>query len=203
MKRESYTQKAFSLGLAVVSWLMAGISLATAAPVLNQPALNMAPVTIPSCVVSSATPQVDFGRQSRGQLKAVPGGMSPGSRMMTVSLACNVSQPLKLRISGTATGNHFLFGDDGQLKITAVKAQLDGKPVLLQRKKDGVHGNEVSSFPFELLPEDVMVPFVSGQQASGVHLTVVLQLDPVLGPKASRPTQQTEKQLQLTFSREP
>lgn len=203
MKRESYIKKTLSLGLAVVSWLMAGISLATAAPVLNQSALNMAPVTIPSCVVSSAPPQVDFGRQSRGQLKAVPGGMSPGSRMMAVSLACNVSQPLKLRISGTAAGSHFLFGDDGQLKITAVKAQLDGKPVPLQRNKDGAPGNGISAFPFELLPEDVMVPVVNGQPANGVHLTVVLQLDPVLGPKASRPTQQTEKQSQLSFSREP
>lgn len=185
-------------GLVALLCLMAGMTFATAAP-----APVMTPVTIPSCVVSSGTTLVDFGRQSRGQLKDVPGGMSPGSRMMTVSLVCNVVQLLKLRVSGATSGNHFLFGDDGQLTVTAVRAQLDGKPVQLQRKNDAGRGGGLSGPPLRLLPDDVMVPVVSGQPAEGLHLTVMLQLVPLLGPKASRPTQQAEKQQQLSFSREP
>lgn len=192
----------------LLAWLLAVAALALA--IVTMSSANAALIstetpsaTIPSCAVLSGMERVDFGRLSRGQLKDVPGGMSVGRRTLTVSLVCNVAQSLKLRVSGFALGPQFVFGADGLLQVSVIRAQLDGKPVSLQRMTGGGNVMNQTSLPLTLHPEDVIAPEVNGMAVNGRHLDVTLQLEPVLGPRTSRPTQQRESALSLRFSREP
>lgn len=151
-----------------------------------------ASVEIPTCSINAGPDTVDFGSRSRGQLQNIQGGLTPGTRTMTLNAGCTLARTMKIRIDGSARGDKFSWGGtDSILQITASHALLDGKSVqLLLINAAGVpQGKSADALSFA--PGEGLVAAMHGVPVSGKQLSMVLEMVPLLGEQDSRPRQRT------------
>ena len=192
-------------GLHTVGWWgLAGLLLAVTLPGQAQ-TTGLPPVppdmSIPACTVTAGSGTVDFGSRSRGQLQQVAGGLSPGERTIMVSAGCTLPRVMRLRVDGPGRGSAFSWGGtDSALRIRALRAGLDGKPVMLKRLSRAGQPAEPERDELILTPGDVLVATDNGQPASGRQLTVTLEVVPVLGERDSRPVHRVYPESTLTIS---
>ncbi|MEW5558772.1 hypothetical protein AB1287_00655 [Enterobacter asburiae] len=156
---------------------------------------------LPECTVTAGAGVVDFGSRSRGQLGNINGGMTPGTRTLLVSASCTLPQVMKLRLDGMARGGSFNWGGaDSILRVRALRAQLDGEGVQLQRLNNaGVPEGQPSASLF-ITPGDGLMAVHNGLPVHGKQLSVTLEIVPVLGEKDSRPVQRAYPEASLSIT---
>lgn len=188
--------------LLVILLLMAGWCVKGRAAVNTQMPPLQPQVDIPVCTVAAGGGRVDFGSRSRGQLREVPGGLTPGTRSLTVSAGCTLARSMKLLISAPARGADFSWGGtDSLLRITARQGVLDGTPVQLQRLNMAGSPEGQAADEVRLAPGETLVAAYKGLPVQGRQFGVTLDITPVTGERDSRPVQRAypETSLRVTL----
>lgn len=161
---------------------------------------SVAPPTPPTCSVSGS-PVVDFGSRSRGQLQSTTGGLTPGTRSLTVSAGCTLARGMKLRINALARGSNFSWsGTDSILRISARQGVLDGKAVQLQRLNAAGSPVGQPADTVTLAPDDTLVAMRDGNPAQGRQFGVTLNITPVTGEQDGRPVQRIYPEATLSIT---
>lgn len=156
---------------------------------------------IPVCTLSAGSGTVDFGSRSRGQLDNIQGGLTPGTRAITLNAACTPARIIRLRADGIAHSSAFSWGSaDSLLRIRARHALMDGAPVRLQGLNGAGSPVGESQEALDLMPGDGLMAIRNGLPAEGRQLSVILEITPVLGEKDSRPVQRIWPEASLHFT---
>lgn len=156
---------------------------------------------IPVCTLSAGSGTLDFGSRSRGQLQSVPGGMTPGERVMQVSVTCSLAREVKLRVDGPARGGAFSWGgEDSTLRVRVRQARLDGAAVQLQKLSAGGSPVGESQEALDLMPGNGLLAVHGGVPVQGKRLEVMLEVEPVLGERDSHPVQRAYPEALLHFA---
>jgi hypothetical protein len=154
------------------------------------------------CSLSAGAPVIDYGTQSRWQLQDVDGGqkVTPGKRMLMVSVVCPYSQILRLTVRGDrATNGDLRYGSRGSASLRLLDAQLDGQSVqVATTTPDGVlSGAPVSSLLLQ--PGNSIAATHNGQLAKGKSFTVRIELEPVMPESAARVSAREISESHLTL----
>jgi len=154
------------------------------------------------CHLSASAAVIDYGSHSRWQLQDVGGGqqVSPGKRMLMVSVVCPYSQTMRVMLRGDRASNGNLrYGDRGNVTMRLLDAQLDGQniPVATTTADGRVSGAAETSM--SLQPGNGIVAMHNGQPAKGKTFTARIQLEPVMPESDARISarQITESSLDL------
>ncbi|PVZ84275.1 fimbrial protein [Serratia sp. S1B] len=132
------------------------------------------------CALSISTPVVDYGSQSRWQLQETAGGngVTPGKRMLMLSVICPYSQTMRLALHGNRAANGDLrYGNHGKVTIHLQEAQLDGQNVQLANITPNGTFTAVRD-SLDLQPGSNFGVIQNGQLAKGKNLTVRIELEP-------------------------
>ncbi|HIE9359431.1 TPA: hypothetical protein ACXRUV_005095 [Klebsiella quasipneumoniae subsp. similipneumoniae] len=152
---------------------------------------TLAQLELPVCSVTASGGHLDFGKSSRGQLQELQGGLSAGSKTLTLNADCTLGRVMRLQINGLARGTTFSWGQaDSTLKVHIRQVILDGTAVQLQKIGHNRERSGENSDRLQLLPGDTFQPVRGNQPVSGKHLTAMLEIEPIIGDKDSRPVQQ-------------
>lgn len=179
-------------GILLMALVCAGKSHAAVSP---QPQMQL---TLPECRMTAGSGVVDFGSRSRGQLQNTPGGMTPGTRTLQLSAACTLPRIMKLRFDGMARGSAFSWGGaDSVLRIRALRAQIDGESVQLQKLNGAGNPEGQPEASLSLTPGDGLMAVRNGLPVHGKQLNVTLEVVPVLGEQDSRPLQRAYPETSL------
>ncbi|UUW17347.1 fimbrial protein [Serratia ureilytica] len=154
------------------------------------------------CSVSAGAPVIDYGTQSRWQLQDVAGGqkVTPGKRMLMVSVVCPHTQTMRLTLRGDRAGNGDLrYGDRGSVSLRLLEAQLDGQNVqVAATTPDGMLSGAPES-SLLLQPGNSLVATLNGQPAKGKSFTARIELEPVMPESAARVSARQISESNLTL----
>ncbi|MXP57132.1 hypothetical protein [Pantoea sp. Taur] len=137
----------------------------------------------PRCSVSVGNSNIDYGRQSRGQLQYNGSTYTPGKRVMSLSVVCPFAQPIKMVIQGDRAADGSLrYGDKGRLKVKISDARLDGQPVQLSDISDG---KKAPQSELVLKADSRFAASANGLPLSGKSFSARLELEPELSMDAA------------------
>lgn len=143
------------------------------------------------CQISTSSPEINYGDMSPAQLQELAGGrrLTPGKRMMTVSVTCPYSQSMRLTLRGERASNGDLrYGERGSLSLRMLEAQLDGRPVQLTTTKADGRLNGSARSDVALRPGDSVAATQNGQRIVGKNFQLQLEVEPVMPESATRVT---------------
>lgn len=169
------------------------------------PPLAPSPVLPPDtrCRLSISNPVVDYGVMSRWQLQAVAGGrLSPGTRSLTLSVACPYPRAMKLLIEGEGGAQGGLrFGERGLTHLRLLNAQLDGNTVELRALTQAGTLAKHSGQAIALNAGQQVALVVQGRLAEGRTLTAQLEVKPVMSEDGARVSsrRRSESMFRLTL----
>lgn len=154
------------------------------------------------CNLSANTTVIDYGSHSRWQLQDVGGGqkVSPGKRMLIVSVVCPYSQTMRVMLRGDRASNDNLrYGDRGSVTMRLLNAQLDGQNVPVATTTVDGRMSGAAETSLLLQPGNGMVAMYNGQPARGKSFTARIELEPVMPASDARISarQITESSLDL------
>ncbi|MFP7606515.1 MULTISPECIES: DUF1120 domain-containing protein [Serratia] len=153
------------------------------------------------CSVSASTDQIDYGRQTRWQLRTTPGTalLSPGERPVTIRVACPYRQTLRLKLQGeTGPNGRLRYGDRGYLQVRLDSAQIDGHPANLTLSSAGEAETTVT-LPAMMPTNAVLTAGEPGRAEIGRSLSLQISLTPLLTEQDSRVSAQTDSRGALSF----
>lgn len=150
------------------------------------------------CSLSLGMPEINFGNQTRYQLDEVGAGqLSPGTRELTLAVACPYSQAMKLALRGDRAQNGaFRYGERGSVKIRLFNARVDGQPAELMRSGNA---QATSSNSIALQPGETFVAVRGGAIQQGKTFTAQVEITPLLPESAARATQLSSSEARLTL----
>lgn len=188
-------------------WLLAlliGVTGASVAELIMPPGQEAIPIPIlppdTRCSLSVSNPVVDYGMMSRWQLEdAGAGSLSPGMRLLTVSVVCPYSRTMSLRVEGEGSEQGgFRYGERGITHLRLLDVQLDGNTAVLRTvTPDGVI--ESGGHVRELNAGQRLVPVIRGRPVKGKILTVQLEIRPVLAEEDVRVNTRQHSETMLTL----
>lgn len=143
----------------------------------------------PRCSVSVGNSNIDYGRQSRGQLQYNGSTYTPGKRMMSLNVVCPFAQPIKLAVQGDRAADGSLRYGDGRLKVKIFDAHLDGQPVQLADMTDG---KKAAQPEMVLKADSRFAASTNGLPLSGKSFSAKLELEPELSMDAATVSRSTQ-----------
>ncbi|MBB1202752.1 fimbrial protein [Enterobacteriaceae bacterium 89] len=151
----------------------------------------------PRCTLSVGNSEIDYGRQSRGQLQLSGSTYSPGKRVMLLSVICPAPRVMTLAVQGErARDGSLSYGENGRLRVRIRDAQLDGHPVEL---RDISHGQPPSQSVLPLKADSRIEVTQNGLPVSGKTLTAQLELLPELSMEEATVNRSTEFQSRFSL----
>lgn len=157
-----------------------------------------------TCEALLSPEQIDYGRQTRGELlrrSTRQDIVSFEPRTVSLNIQCAQPTPITLRFLGIAADtDSYQFGIDGRMTLTLEQAQLDGRSVNLSTVQGpGSPLGQVDSSAV-LRPNQAIVPVVAGQPASGQHLSLTVRVAPIAPEAATRVRELTRWQVSGQFT---
>lgn len=154
------------------------------------------------CSLSAGAPVIDYGEQSRWQLQEIHAGqsVSPGKRTVTVNAICPYSQSMRMRLNGDKAANGNLrYGEQGNVSLRFVEAQLDGQDVqLVTTTPDGVlNGAPGSNLLWQ--PGVSVAATRNGQLIKGKSFTARIEIEPMMPESAARVSARQVSEANLTL----
>ncbi|GAK27992.1 hypothetical protein [Serratia liquefaciens] len=141
------------------------------------------------CSLSTGTPVIDYGIQSRWQLQDVAGGdeVTPGKRTLMLSVVCPYSQTIRLEMRGDRAANGDLrYGERGRINIRLQDFQLDGQSVQAAFMTPAGAIDSTSESSLLLQPGKVFAAVLNGQLVKGKNFNARVEIEPVLPESAAR-----------------
>lgn len=183
--------------------MLLGVSSVSSASPLTKPVGDFAllqPAT--RCRLSVSSPVVDFGMRSRWQLQDdSAGGVTMGTRTLSVAVICPHAQTMTLLIQGGGSdGEELRYGRHGVTHLRLRDAELDGNPVELQEISPAGALTGKSGQTISLVSGQRLVPVVQGQLAGGKMLTMRMEVQPVLSASDARVTGRQVSESMLTIT---
>jgi len=153
------------------------------------------------CSMSVSNPVVDYGMMSRWQLEdAGAGSVSPGMRLLTVSVACPYSRTMSLRLEGESSEQGGLrYGEHGTTHLRLLDVQLDGNAAALRKITPGGVITENGGHVQELNVGQRLVPVMQGRPVKGKILTAQLEIRPVLAEEDVHVNSRQHSETMLTL----
>lgn len=153
------------------------------------------------CTMSVSSPEVDYGVMSRWQLQDLPGGkVTPGSRSLTLSVACPYSRIMKLLVQGESREHEELrYGRRGVTQLRLLDVKLDGHPVELQTLTSTGELTGADNLATSLLVGQQWAPVILGRFAEGNTLTARLDIQPILPETEARVSSPQRSESMLTL----
>ncbi|AZE56894.1 hypothetical protein C4K03_4756 [Pseudomonas synxantha] len=178
---------------------------AEAASRLGEGALGM-PSTLPidsRCSLSMGGNVIDYGTQSRWQLRDAPSGRNSvtfGKRTLTLSVACSYTQSIRLTLRGErSTSGDLRYGDRGSMIVRLFDAQMDGQSVqIIGTTPDGVINGAAADSRL-LQPGESFAAIANGQLVRGKTFTAHLEIEPTLPEADARVSARQMNEANLTL----
>lgn len=134
------------------------------------------------CTLSVANQVIDYGVQTRWQLKNSSNGsgqLTPGKRTFMFNAICPYAQSLKFSLRGSATSNGDLrYGDHGMLHFVLREAKVDNNNVQIARTGENGILKDTPQSTLLLKANESFSAMVNGDVAKGRYFSALIDIEP-------------------------
>lgn len=152
-----------------------------------------------TCNLAVSHPEVNYGAVRATGMEARSGTYRLSERTLTLQVSCDAPQPVSLQFFDESAGGEILrFGAQDKLRVQLVQPLHEGKSAQLQRQSRLSSTVELPSERLDNLRNGDIVQFMDGQIAAiGNQFTLMMIIQPELGPQAFQTKDQTRTETTL------
>lgn len=154
------------------------------------------------CSISTGTPVIDYGIQSRWQLQDASNSqmLTPGKRVLMLNIVCPYTQEMRLVLRGDRTANGSLrYGERGSVNIRVLDAQVDDQTVQVTPTMPDGAINGAASSSLKLRAGNYFAATRNNQLVKGKTFNARIEIEPILPESAARVSALERNESRLTI----